>query len=242
VLPPASSLVYVEDLSSPELSPSDLHHLKRVMRLRPGERVIAADGKGGYVECAFTGSVELEPVGAPSREPEPPYAVGVGIAKVAHGKVEAAVRALCEVGVDRLAVFWAARSQGRPHRGERDRELGRLLAVVLGACRQARRAAIPEVAVFGSTVEMLRSGFLPEPLLAASPRAEADPAALFGARSIVVGPEGGFEQAEVATVAQARLPTAVMRTETAAVYAGAALTLSRAMSSVTLGGSPASLR
>jgi 16S rRNA (uracil1498-N3)-methyltransferase len=47
----AAALVYVEDLGAPELQSDDAHHLSVVLRLRPGELVVASDGAGSYRGC-----------------------------------------------------------------------------------------------------------------------------------------------------------------------------------------------
>src|ERR1019366_8239930 len=49
----AAALVYVHDLHLPQPSEEDRHHLLNVLRLRSGEKVIAADGAGAYVPCVI---------------------------------------------------------------------------------------------------------------------------------------------------------------------------------------------
>ena len=48
-------MVYVDDLDAPPLDADDAHHLTRVLRLRPGEPVVAGDGRGRLARCAATG-------------------------------------------------------------------------------------------------------------------------------------------------------------------------------------------
>jgi hypothetical protein len=52
----AAAQVFVDDPAAPVLSTPDAHHLARVLRLEPGEEVVAADGRGHWCRCAFRGA------------------------------------------------------------------------------------------------------------------------------------------------------------------------------------------
>ena len=60
----AASQVFVDDPGQPLLSDDDVHHLGRVLRLRDGEEVIAADGRGRWARALWRGTATLEPVSA----------------------------------------------------------------------------------------------------------------------------------------------------------------------------------
>ncbi|MEY2472342.1 MAG: rRNA (uracil1498-N3)-methyltransferase, partial [Actinomycetota bacterium] len=45
---PAAAHVFVDDVDAPALGADDAHHLARVLRLRAGEEVTVADGRGGW--------------------------------------------------------------------------------------------------------------------------------------------------------------------------------------------------
>ena len=51
VLVSAKAMVFVDDPASPVVDRADAHHLLDVLRLRPGELVVAADGAGSWVPC-----------------------------------------------------------------------------------------------------------------------------------------------------------------------------------------------
>ena len=58
----AAALVYVSDLERPVPEADDAHHLSRVLRLRPGQPVVAADGQGYRVlSTSQSGSFGLPP-------------------------------------------------------------------------------------------------------------------------------------------------------------------------------------
>lgn len=50
----AAALAYVDNLDAPVLRPDDAHHFAAVLRLRPGEIVVASDGAGRYRGCRVT--------------------------------------------------------------------------------------------------------------------------------------------------------------------------------------------
>ena len=47
----AAAHVFVADVEDPVCDDADLHHLARVLRLRPGEIVTACDGAGRWRLC-----------------------------------------------------------------------------------------------------------------------------------------------------------------------------------------------
>lgn len=221
----AAAQVLVEDPSAPVLSSSDAHHLQRVLRLRTGEAVVAADGQGGWTVCRYLGAGRLEPEGPARAQALPVPRLTVAFAPVKGERAEWVVQKLTELGVDRIVVVTAARSVVR-WEGERERvAVERLRRVAAEAAAQCRRVWLPEV-----------EGVVPFSALAGRPDAAwmalAEPGAAplrAGCTGVAVGPEGGWDESELA----AGWPTVglgehVLRAETAAVAAGALLAAQRA--------------
>jgi 16S rRNA (uracil1498-N3)-methyltransferase len=211
----AAAQVVVTSLEEPELDPEDHHHLGRVLRLRPGATVCATDGTGGWRPCTFTGAAVLEPAGSTHHEPFPDRPVTVGFALVKGSRPELVVQKLTELGVDRIFAFAAARSVVRwdPERTERNRH--RLRRVAREACGQSRRLHLPQV----DLCELA-------PLVGAPGVVAAEP----GGRAlgpqdhtVIVGPEGGWAEGEVAGCEAVTLGPNVLRAETAAILAGGLL-------------------
>jgi 16S rRNA (uracil1498-N3)-methyltransferase len=128
-----------------------------------------------------------------------------------------AVQKLTELGVDRILLFPARRSVARWDGDRADRHLARLRRVAREAAMQSRRAHLP---VVGPLTDL--------PTVLALPGAAlADPAGAVPTLdhpTIVVGPEGGFDDDERALAARTvRLGPFVLRAETAAMAAGALL-------------------
>jgi 16S rRNA (uracil1498-N3)-methyltransferase len=214
----AAAQVFVEDLEALELADDDVHHLTRVLRLRAGEPVIAADGRGGWRPTAFSaeGTV-LEATGSVVTETRPSPPVVVGFVPVKGERPEWVVQKLTEVGVDRIVVLRSVRSVVR-WQGERAAlALDRLRRVAHDAAAQSRRAFIPEVeGIFDP--DGLAAVVAPMALALAEPGA---PPPTRATTAVAVGPEGGWDPEELAAVpGHVGLGPGILRAETAAMGAG----------------------
>jgi 16S rRNA (uracil1498-N3)-methyltransferase len=211
------------------------HHAATVARMRPGEALILADGRGGtaaaVVAATGRGILDVTVTGrgyAPP--PRPRVAVVQGIAKGERG--ELAVQMLTEVGADEIVPWSAARSVVR---WRDERPWRRWQATAREAAKQSRRAWLPEVPAPATTSEVA------DRIGAASAAYVLHEAAEYPLSTVelpeagtvlllVVGPEGGVAPEELAAFeaagAQAvRLGTQVLRTSTAGVAALAALSV-----------------
>jgi 16S rRNA (uracil1498-N3)-methyltransferase len=206
------------------------HHAATVQRLRVGEELLLADGRGGtataVVTAAGRGTLDLRIVSRGYTEaPDPRLVVIQGIAKGERG--ELAVQAMTEAGVDEIVPWAAARSvvQWRGERGDRARD--RWVTTAREAAKQARRAWLPVVAAAASTREAAARATLVLHEEAKDRLTTVDlPAS--GDIALVVGPEGGISPEELAAFEAAgartvRLGDAVLRTSTAGVAALAVL-------------------
>lgn len=208
-------LAFVADVHAPELSEVDHHHLARVRRLRPGDPMIVGDGRGAWRTARFgprpepDGEVRCLAAGTP--------AVGVAFALVKGAKPELVVQKLTELGVDRILPFVAARSVVRWDEAKAAAAHERWERVAREAAMQSRQAWLPEVAPLATFAQV-----------AAEPgacRADRGGAAIAVERPLVlVGPEGGWDDAErAAALPTVTLAAGVLRAETAAIVAGSLL-------------------
>lgn len=213
----------------------EAHHAVVVRRLRVGERVALTDGRGLRAEGAVTGAGKRElrvSVDSVETVPRPSPRVTVVQALPKGDRGELAVEVLTEIGVD-LIVPWAAARSVAVWRGERAvKSLDRWRATAREAAKQSRRAWWPEVSPLAATADL--TGLVAEADLAVVLH-EAAPAALAslevpasGRVLVVVGPEGGLTDHELAVLTGAgahgvRLGVEVLRTSTAGVAAVAAL-------------------
>lgn len=211
-------------------------HAATVRRLRPGERVDLTDGAGLVVECVVSsaGRDQLELDVLARREvspPQPRLTVVQALPKGERG--ELAVELLTEVGVD-VIVPWSAARCVTVWRAERAaKSLARWRSTAREAAKQARRAWLPEVTELAGTAQVaarLRGAALGLVLheTAELPIGTVRSLPADGEVVLVVGPEGGITEDELAAFAGAgahacRLGPTVLRTSTAGVAAAAAL-------------------
>jgi 16S rRNA (uracil1498-N3)-methyltransferase len=229
------SLAGVGEGDPVEVEGDEAHHAVAVRRLRVGESVVLTDGAGTSVvgEVASTGKrVFTVTVASVSVDPAPDPAVDVVQAIPKGDRGELAVEVLTEVGVARI-VPWAASRSVALWKGERaDRSLARWRATAREAAKQARRSWLPEVTPLASTAEVASLLAVADLAVVLHEEASTPLAGLdvppSGRITVVVGPEGGLADDEVAAFIGAgavavRLGAEVLRTSTAGVAAVSAL-------------------
>jgi 16S rRNA (uracil1498-N3)-methyltransferase len=210
-------------------------HAAAVRRLRAGERLCLADGRGGLADCTVAAAdrdrLTLTVDGRRRLPPPQPRLVVVqALAKGDRG--ELAVELLTELGVDAVLPWPASRSVVR-WQGERGaRALARWRSTARAAAKQSRRAWLPEVGEPHGTAEVCAriaaaAGAVVLHELATVPLATV-PLPAAGELVVVVGPEGGVADAELAAFTSAgarpvRLGDPVLRTSTAGAAALAVL-------------------
>ncbi|RZU52603.1 16S rRNA (uracil1498-N3)-methyltransferase [Krasilnikovia cinnamomea] len=236
----SAPLFLVDDLPTGQtftLSGPEGHHAADVQRMRVGEGLILADGRGGSVVGSVLrvgrGSVDVA-LGSRtmSPAPDPRLVVVQGIAKGDRG--ELAVQAMTEVGVDEIVPWAASRAiaQWRGERGVRARE--KWVSTAREAAKQARRAWLPTVGGQPDCTTPQVAARISEASAAfvlheeATDRLTAAKLPDSGDIVLVVGPEGGIADAELgrfvaAGAAPVRLGDSVLRTSTAGVAALAVL-------------------
>jgi 16S rRNA (uracil1498-N3)-methyltransferase len=224
----AAALVFSDDLDDAvRIEGEDGRHLQRVRRLRAGERVTVADGSGRWrpygIESVDRGRLELLACGAVQSEPQltPRLTVAFSLTKGDHP--ELVVQKVTELGVDRVVPMLTSRSiarRGGPTGVERLRRVAR------EAAAQSRRARIPTIDdVTPLAAVAAGAGVLVADRDGQPPESVPDPPD--GEWIVLVGPEGGFDDAErlaLADVPRLAVGPHVLRAETAAIAAAAVLT------------------
>ncbi|MCH0565429.1 MULTISPECIES: 16S rRNA (uracil(1498)-N(3))-methyltransferase [unclassified Streptomyces] len=211
-------------------------HAVSVKRLRPGETVVLTDGAGRWAEgevAAAEGKDRLVvDLGAVREEPQESPRITVVQALPKGDRGELAVETMTEVGVDAI-VPWAAARCITQWKGERGlKALGKWRSTAREAGKQSRRVRFPEVADAAGTRQV--AALLAEADFAAVLHESGDrplasaPLPALGSIVLVVGPEGGVAEEELALFEEAgalpyRLGRSVLRTSTAGTAAAALL-------------------
>ena len=206
--------VFVADLAAPQLSPDDVHHLKKVLRLRDGESVTCSDGKGRWRVCSWL-SDSVTPNGDIQTEPLPTTRLCVAVAPVKGDRTDFVVEKLVEIGVDDIAILAPLeRSVVRWAHDKVAHVMDRYQRIATAAAMQSRRVFLPEL-----------TGPVSLASLGGGQVALAEPggSAEWGqVTTVVIGPEGGFSDKElVAAPATIDLGPNILRAETAAIVAAA---------------------
>jgi 16S rRNA (uracil1498-N3)-methyltransferase len=214
--------------------PADVaHHAMRVLRLDDGAPIVLFDGRGGEYAARLraAGATVLAQVDAfDPTERESPLHLTLVQALVATDKLDWIVEKAVELGVDRILVAPVQRCVVRLDAARAARRVRHWADVARAACCQCGRNRIPSVEFFGSFGSVLAALPAEGPRLMLLPTAGQDLcSAMAGGRAVLmVGPEGGFAENEIAQAAQAgfvtvRLGPRILRTETAGLAALAAL-------------------
>lgn len=220
-------------------------HAVSVARVRVGEVLRIADGRGTVVTGAVTatGRDELTlTVDAVVVEPATRPALVLVQALAKGGRDEMAVQAATEIGVDRIVPWSAARSVSRWDGAKVEKGRARWAAIAQEAAKQAVRSRVPTVdapvttsqlaagAGTGGTAvdrEARRALIVLDPVGSVRLSAWAPPGDVEEI-VLVVGPEGGidgseFDRLEAAGAVRVRLGDTVLRTSTAGPAALAVL-------------------
>jgi 16S rRNA (uracil1498-N3)-methyltransferase len=202
-------------------------HAADVRRLRVGEPLVLTDGHGARVEGTVTavrrGGLDVS-VSATRVEPAPDVRFVVVQALARGGRDEVAVEAMTEVGVDEVVGWSASRCVAK----WTDRTAGKWSSVATAAARQSRRTQWPNVSGPLTTEGVAARCRDADLVLVLHESADLPltgvtvPAS--GEVVVVVGPEGGVTDDEVATLTSAgavavRLGDTVLRSSTAGVAA-----------------------
>jgi 16S rRNA (uracil1498-N3)-methyltransferase len=220
-----------------KISGDEFHHLKNVLRLSVGERVLVFNGRGleaeGTIESIERDSASIR-IGSVSdlkglRESPVKIAVLQGLLK--GDKNELVVQKLTELGVSEVSFFGGGRAIAEiKDEGEGSGRLKRLKRAAIEAAKQSGRSMLPEIKIFND-IRAACAGrkdalrivlWEDESTMHLSDLLMKDALSV----SILIGPEGGFSADEIKEAASAGFRPASMgprrlRSETAAIAAAA---------------------
>jgi 16S rRNA (uracil1498-N3)-methyltransferase len=216
-----------------DLNRDDAHHVTNVLRMQPGERLVAVDADGpwdAHVTAMSKGRVRVRAVGRSTDVGgELPVEIDVLQAVTRGAKFDEVVEKCVELGAVRIVPIACERSyaEATPTRVDRWRRIAR------SAAQQSRRRIVPFVAEPLPWSEAVRRTSIP--LIVGWEGAERGTLAAALHRidstspvAIAIGPEGSFteDELEIARAAKAELVSLgpmILRTQTAAAALIAAM-------------------
>jgi 16S rRNA (uracil1498-N3)-methyltransferase len=210
-------------------------HLARVLRLRLGDEVIVFDGRGREWLARVCGvepeAARLAILSELEATAERGIEIWLGQALLKGNRTDWLVQKACELGVRRLSFVVSERAVARPP--QKEARLERWRRISAAALKQCRGCLMPRIDLLGLEEFLAQPVAGPRFILHEAARCAGLSQAVAEAGSLdrvqlLVGPEGGFSEGEVAQAGKAgfvavRLGARVLRAETAALAAAAAL-------------------
>ena len=206
----------------------------KVLRIKAGEKVIVCDGNGSECECTVSdvspGQISLVVNSRHCSASEPAVRVSIYMAFPKSDKLEHVIQKATELGASEIIAFPSSRCVSRPDEKSIQKKLERWQKIASSAAEQSGRGLIPQVIVLHSFEDALKRA------------SEADKAILFYENeqattlrmamdsgsaetiSLMTGPEGGLDPAEVLEAQKSGLQVCtlgkrILRCETAPLCA-----------------------
>jgi 16S rRNA (uracil1498-N3)-methyltransferase len=217
-----------------DLRGEDARHLTRVLRVAPGQRFEIADNQSAYLAeiVEARGDRVLFRVLEPVQTPPPPVHITLCAALIKFDRFEWIVEKATELGVDRVLPVETARCEKGLLEASRKRA-ARWTRIARESSQQSRRVRCPEILPAvrfdrSLATEADHRYFLEEATAPALLRVLPDGRSHADRIALLVGPEGGWLDAERQAAAAAgwqpaSLGPLVLRAETAAAAAIAVL-------------------
>lgn len=220
------------------LDADEAHHLSRVLRLSVGDRVFVFDGEGTEWECEIAASGKREAnltiLRQLSDEVESPLRLTLAQALVKGDKFDWVVQKATELGVTRIVPLITDHSDVKRAEERAEQKLERWRRISLEALKQCGRRRLVEILDPQAFTKFCETASDPRTTLFLNERTEpggwgeyywcwsggSPPSAI----SVVIGPEGGWSQAELSLAekqkfVQLSLGPRILRTETAGIVA-----------------------
>lgn len=211
---------------------SDVNHIKNVLRMRPGEKILVSTGGEKEYHCAVSDFPEgevlaaVEEVTAADRELPSGIVLFQGLPK--GDKMELIIQKAVELGATEIVPVEMKRCVVKLDRKKAEKKAERWQTIALGAAKQSKRMQIPTVHMPVTFQQAL--AMMAESDVRLMPYENAE--GMEGTRrilesiepgesiAVLIGPEGGIDEAEVEMAMKAKvepitLGKRILRTETA---------------------------
>ncbi len=215
---------------------SDAAHIKKVLRMKSGDRIGLFDGRGFEYEARIknllAGSVEVSITKRFLSASESPVQIIVAQALLKDKKMDILARQLTEIGITKLIPFISVRSVPRPDKKRLSARRKRWEKIAIEALKQCRRghvAEIGETITFNDIIKIddefdLKVVFWENESKPISDAVQQVHDRHYRKILAVLGPEGGFPEKEIEDARASGFVTAslgprILRAETAAVAA-----------------------
>ena len=222
------NLFYTEQFNNTELTLTgeESHHCSHVLRKNKGDEIHVTDGKGSHF-IAIISSIQKKELRAEIIEKSTieksfnaELTIVIAIPK-SNSRLEYFLQKATEIGVDKIIPIISAHSERRKINIDRSRKM------LLSAMKQSFQFYLPDIYPIQLFSEFLKNNGSTAGIIA---HLDSEAIHIFDAidrlkeTTILVGPEGGFNDEEISTAVQrdyikAHMGQNRLRTETAGVFA-----------------------
>lgn len=209
-----------------ELPREEVDKLRKVLRLSSGAQIAVLPNDGTVIRCEFTGR-DAKPLGVETPQVEASLRLTVVQSLPKGDKLDEIVRACTEIGVAKFVLFPSERTVVQWDAQKVNSRLVRLHTIAREAAEVSFRTRLPEFEYLPNLDKVL-SAYPDAVVLSESEQEFKNLAKTGDAMTIVVGPEGGWAQKELAKIGDrgVSLGPRVLRVDHAAPAAAAILLLS----------------
>ena len=208
------------------------NHLRNVLRLKTGEDVWVSDGAQKEYHCVIEAygedDVQLRILYAQEPAYELPNRIVLFQSLPKSDKLELVIQKAVELGAAQVVIVQSRRCVAKLDEAKAEKKLKRWQEISESAARQSRRLRVPQVGpviAFSEALEMAKALdqiLIPYELETDMEKTRSAIARIHPGQSvgIFIGPEGGYEEAEVKRAVEAgaepiSLGHRILRTETA---------------------------
>lgn len=189
------------------LPDAEAHHVRRVLRLSDGDALRVFDGRGRewQARLRFIGrhDVEVDLLDAVTPVPEPAVAVTLAVGLLKGDQMSSVVRDATALGVARIVPVASAHVVV-PAAARQAGFIDRLTRIASSSAAQCGRAVVPQITGVTAFDDLFHDAVTPAPRFMcvepglAKDEARTRPSELVDRATVIVGPEGGWSEEELA--------------------------------------------
>lgn len=220
---------------------SDMNHIKNVLRMKPGEKVLVSDGKGINYFCELTeigpDAVKAAILPDEVEDTELPVEVVLYQGLPKGDKMELIIQKCVELGVSRIVPVDMARCVMKLDAKKEGNKIKRWYGVSESAAKQSKRMIVPEISgvmKYKAAIEEAKTADLAIVPYEAAETLDGVTGMELTRRliqglnpgqkcAVFIGPEGGFAESEIELALEnglqpVTLGKRILRTETAGMF------------------------